>query len=351
VVLKNADVRPDDPAAFSGGAAGEPADAPENQAQVTAVKPVSGWRSLVYRPYRVGRNWSVTQVAGGLLIAAVCAAAVVWYVPRIVSTNRRALTGSVTSSGILTLNFQNPGVISVIKVEPNEAVHRGQVLAVEYAPTMGALIGADNAAIGAVQAKIAQLKSDEVIYPLHAPADQAQVASENAQMAGDQARLEADREKLAETEIIAPSAGVVVAANGQPGESVTSSGIHNYSSTAPAQGSQGPAFSLLPEGPQSYSHAAASQSSLPVIALRVSSSWSVVAYVPENSVSAVRSGERVTVSVPAAGIKNVRGSVLEMLPDPVQSSSGLLYQAVISISGSVSNPPLNDMAANIELDR
>jgi multidrug resistance efflux pump len=347
VVLKNADIRPDDPVAIPGGEPGDPA----GQERVTAMKPVSGWRSLVYRPYRVGRNWSVTQVLGGLLIAAVCVGAVIWYVPRIVSTSRKALTGSVTSSGILTLNFQNPGVISVIKVEPDEAVHKGQVLAVEYAPTMGATIEADNAAIGAVQAKIAQLKSDEAIYPAHAPADQAQIASENAESAGDQARLQADREKLAETEIIAPAAGVVVAANGQPGEAVTSSGIHNYSSAAQAQGSQGPAFSLLPEGPQSYSHASASQSSLPVIALRVSSTWSVVAYVPENSVSGIQSGEQVTVSVPAAGIKNVRGSVLEVLPDPVQSSSGLLYQAVISISGSVSNQPLNDMAANIELDR
>ena len=89
---------------------------------------------------------------------------------------------------------------------------------------------------------------------------------------------------------------------------------------------------------------------LPVVTLRVSSAWSVVAYVPESSVSGIKTGERVTVSVPAAAIKNVRGSVLEVLPDPVQSSSGLLYQAVVSISGTVPSPPLNGMAANIELD-
>jgi multidrug resistance efflux pump len=356
VVLKNAGLRPDDPAAIPDSEPEAPVGSPGGREPVTATKPVSGWRFLVYRPYRIGRSWSVTQVLGGLLITAVCAAAVVWYVPRVASTNRKALTGSVTSSGILALNFQNSGVISVIKVDPNEAVHKGQVLAVEYAPTMGATIDADNAAISAVQAKIAQLKSDETIYPesiypLHFAQDQAQIASENAQMAGDQAQLQTDRERLAETEIIAPSAGVVIAANGQPGESVTSSGIRNYSSAAQAQGSQGPVFSLLPEGPQSSSRSSASQSSLSVITLRVSSTWSVVAYVPESSVSGIKSGEPVTVSVPAAGIKNVRGTILEVLPDPVQSSSGLLYQAVIRISGSAPSPPLNGMAADIELSR
>ena len=94
-----------------------------------------------------------------------CVAAVAWYVPRVASTNRKALTGNVASSGIVALNFQNSGVISVIKVQPNQPVHKGQVLAVQYAPTMGALISADNAAISAVQAKVAQLKSDEAIYP------------------------------------------------------------------------------------------------------------------------------------------------------------------------------------------
>src|SRR3984893_7727340 len=314
VVLKNTDLRLDDPATIPGGEPEAPAGNPVGQEHVTGTKQVSGWRSLVYRPYRIGRHWRVTQVVCGLLIAAVCAVAVIWYVPRVASTNSKALTGSVTSSGILALNFQNSGVISVIKVDPNEAVHKGQVLAVEYAPSMGATIDADNAAISAVQAKIAQLKSDETVYPesiYPLPFCQDQLASENAQVAMDQAQLQTDRERLAETEIIAPSAGVVIAANGQPGESVTSSGIRNYSSASQAQGSQGPVFSLLPEGPQSSSHSSASQSSLPVITLRASSTWSVVAYVPESSVSGIKSGEPVTVSVPAAVIKNVRGSILE----------------------------------------
>jgi multidrug resistance efflux pump len=320
---------------------------PDLANQVLAADPNT---AVAYRRHRTRRKWSVLQVAGGLLIAGACAAAAVWYVPRVVSTDRKMLTGSVTSSGIVTLNFQNPGVISVIKVGPNELVHKGQVLAVEYAPNATAIVAADRAGITAVQAKIAELKDDETLYPQTVPADQAQIASENAQMATDEAQLDTDRMKLAATEIVAPSPGLIVAANGQLGEAVTSSGIRGYSSSNQQVSQQSsPQFSLLPEGPQSVGHASGSQSSLPVILLRVSSNWSVAAFVPENSVSTLKAGQPVTVSVPAAGINNVQGQIQEVMPEPVTSSSGPLYQVMISISGRVPNPPLDGMAANVEL--
>ena len=44
----------------------------------------------------------------------------------------------------------------------------------------------------------------------------------------DEAQLATDRMKIAATEIIAPADGTVVAANGQPGETVTSVGIRDY---------------------------------------------------------------------------------------------------------------------------
>jgi hypothetical protein len=55
-------------------------------------------------------------------------------------------TRSPSSRGVVTLDFQNPGVISVVKVQPNQPVHKGQVLAIEYAPNVGALLTAGNAA-------------------------------------------------------------------------------------------------------------------------------------------------------------------------------------------------------------
>jgi multidrug resistance efflux pump len=299
---------------------------------------------------RIRRKWSLAQVVGGLLIAAVGVTAVVWYVPRVVNNDRNMLTGAVTSSGVVTLNFESAGTISAVKVQPNQSVHKGQVLAVEYEPNADALVAADNAEISAVQTKIAQLKTNETLYPLTLADDKTQIASENAQYAADLAQLATDRMRMTATEIIAPSAGVIVATNGQPGEAVTSSGIRDYSGSS-AQGvqQQRPTFSLLPEGPQSTSRVSASGSSLPVITLRVSSGWGVVTLIPEDRVSSIKAGQAVTVSVPAAGIKDVRGKVQEVLPSPVETSAGPEYQAVISITGIVASQPLAGMATDVEL--
>jgi multidrug resistance efflux pump len=312
--------------------------------------PKHGPRHGVYRRYRIGRYWSWMQVVAGVLLAGVLAAGVVWYVPRVIRDDHEMFTGSVATSGIVILNFPSSGIISSVRVQLNQPVHRGQVLAAEYAPTAGLLIKADNEEISAVQAKIAVLKYDEAENPLQAPSDNAQIAAEDAQMAEDNVQLANDRMKMAATEIVAPAAGVIVAANGEPGEAVTSSGIRDYSSTSQGVSAQEqPQFSLLPEGPQAVGHNAAAGTSLPVIAMRVSFTWQVVALVPEDLVQSVKAGQAVAVSVPAARIKNVPGQVQEVLPNPTISSTGTLYQAIIAINSNVTNPPLDGMAADIQL--
>ena len=93
--------------------------------------------------------------------------------------------------------------------------------------------------------------------------------------------------------IFAPSAGTVVAVNGLPGETADAEGIRDYSSQP--QGppiTQQPLFSLFPEGPQPSTESGGSAAaSLPVIALRTSSTWQVVVLVPENSVAAAQPGQ------------------------------------------------------------
>ena len=166
----------------------------------------------------------------------------------------------------------------------------------------------------------------------------------------DEAELATDRMKIAATEIVAPSNGTVVAANGQPGETVTSSGIRDYTTdSGRTSASQRPPFSLLPEGPQSVRTAAGGGSALPVIALRVSASWQVVALVPESSVSTVSQGMAVKISVPAAHIAGVRGQVDEVLPTPVSTAQGIFYQAVVAITGNTASQPLSGMAADVQL--
>ncbi len=298
------------------------------------------------------RTWP--QRVGGLLIAGACVAAVAWYVPRVMRDDRQLFTGTVTSSGIITLNFAVSGEIGKVNVHLDQKVRKGQVLAAEYAPSIDSVVAADKAAIAAEQAKIAQLRAAKAADPAAAPGDNAQLEAENAQLALDKAQLETDEAKVTATKIVAPSDGTVIAANGQPGETVTTAGIRNYvTDSAQAPTSQGPAFSLLPEGPQTVHRASASQSALPVVALRISTSWQVVALIPESSISRIREGSSVTISVPAGHITAVPGHITEILPTPTSTSDGTFYQAVITITGHPAilplNGPLNGMTADIRI--
>ena len=328
--------------------------------------------------YWIRRRWTWLQRAGGVLIACACVAGAAWYVPRVMSDDSKLLTGTVTSSGVVTLNFAYPGQISKVGVRPGQWVRKGQVLAAEYDPDAASVVAADKAAIASAQAaialaqaaiasaqaKIAELKTAEAADPAAAAADNAQLAADNAQLAAektqlaagqaqlaaDQAQLATDREKVVATEIVAPSSGVVVACNGQPGQTVTSAGIRDYaadSQQAPA--AQGPQFSLLPESPQTVHRVPAGQSALPVIALRTSAAWQVVALIPEDSVSGIKPGQIVTVSVPSAHITGVPGQIAEVAPTPVSTSEGVFYQAAVTIASHTQNLPLNGMAADIRL--
>ena len=286
-----------------------------------------------------------------MLIAGACVVSAAWYVPRVMRDDRGLLTGTVVSSGIVTLNFPNAGAIATLNVRLDQQVRKGQVLASQYMPNAGSLLAADHATIAADQAKIAELKAAEAADPAAAAGDNAQIAADKAQLALDQSELVTNQAKIATAEIVAPADGIVVAVNGQPGQTVTSSGIRDYATDShQASASQRPPFSLLPEGPQPVSHTPVSGSALPVIALRVSATWQVIALIPENSVSAIKPGRQVTISVPAAQISGVRATIDEVLPTPASMSGGTVYQAVVTLTGHAAGLPLNGMAADVRLD-
>jgi multidrug resistance efflux pump len=284
------------------------------------------------------------QRIGGFVIAAACLAAAIWYVPRVISNDNHQLTGTVTSSGVVSLNFTKAGYLASVPVHAGQTVHKGQTLATEYAPATSSLLTADKAAISSDQARLAQLKAVPV-------ADQkAEVAAANAQLAKDQATLASDKVNAAATQIVAPSAGTVIAVNGQPGETVSVTGLKTgSSSTQTTQTSQAPLFSLLPEGPQSAKSGGSANSALPVVELRTSATWHVVALVPESQVSSVKTGQSVTISVPSAHIKDVQGQVQEILPSPTSTASGLAYQAVVSVTGHATAQPMDGMAADVRI--
>jgi multidrug efflux pump subunit AcrA (membrane-fusion protein) len=301
-------------------------------------------------PYsiRSARTWP--QRVGGILIAAVVVASAIWYIPSVLRDNRQLLTGTVASSGVITLNFSNAGEISEINAKLNTPVQKGQVLAKEYAPDAASLVAADNAAIAADEAKIAQVRAAEAAGPANDTIDSTQLSAANAQLALDQAQLATDSMKILTAEIVAPSAGVIVAANGQVGQTVTTSGIRDYEADSQEQSAaQGPAFSLLPEGPQTGRRINASASAVPVFALRTSINWQVIVLIPESAVARVRAGQRVAISVPADHIKDVPGQVSDVLPTPTPTSAGVVYQAVVNITGHAPIVPLNGMTADVEL--
>jgi len=297
---------------------------------------------------RSPRTWP--QKVGGILIAAAVVACAVWYIPSVLRDNRQLLTGTVASSGVITLNFSNAGEISAINAKLNTPVQKGQVLAKEYAPNAASLVAADNAAIAADNAKIAQVRAAEAARPANDAIDAAQLSAANAQLALDQAQLATNSMKIVSAEIVAPSAGVIVAANGQVGQTVTTSGIRDYEADSQQQSAaQGPAFSLLPEGPQTGRRITASASAVPVFALRTSINWQVIVLIPESAVARVRAGQRVAISVPAEHIKDVPGQVSDVLPTPTPTSAGVVYQAVVNITGHAAIVPLNGMTADVEL--
>jgi multidrug efflux pump subunit AcrA (membrane-fusion protein) len=290
------------------------------------------------------RNVTIPQVIGGILIAAIVVAAAIWYVPRIVKADDRSFTGSVSSSGVTNLNFANSGLVGKVPIQLGQAVRAGQVLATETSPSTTAAISADKAAIAADRASLAELKSGTPTSKT-----QASIAAAGAQLAKDEAQLASDKVKLAETQIIAPEAGTIIAISGQTGETVTAAGIRSYSSQSQTAGSQSPPFSLLPEGPAANVKSSSSESALPMIALRTSSSWQVTVLVPESEIQQVHGGQAVTVAVPAVGLNGVRGTIQQVSPTPVSTSIGTAYQAIVRISGHQRITPLGGMTANVQL--
>jgi len=298
------------------------------------------------------------QRIGGFVIAAACVAAAIWYVPRVISNDSHQLTGTVTSSGVVSLNFTKSGYLASVPVRAGQAVHKGQTLATEYAPATSSLLAADKStiasdqsAITSDQARLAQLKAVPVAdETAEVAAANAQLAKDQAQLAKDQATEASDKVDAEATQIVAPSAGTVIAVNGAPGETVSAIGLKTgASSTQTTQTSQAPLFSLLPEGPQSSKSGQGSGSALPVVELRTSTTWHVVALIPESQVSSVKAGQAVTISVPSSHLQDVKGQVQEILPTPTSTSSGLAYQAVVSVTGKATAQPMDGMAADVRI--
>jgi multidrug efflux pump subunit AcrA (membrane-fusion protein) len=298
------------------------------------------------------RQATGVQRAGGAIIAVACVLMCCWYVRQIASANRDVLTGSVTSTGVLDLNFAAAGVVADVLVHVGQRVRKDQLLATESAPGAAAIAAADAQAVTADREQ------------LDAQTTAVSVASDRAQLARDEARLAADEQAVAQSRIVAPAAGLVTAVDAQPGQTAEPAGIREDVAD-PAPASPQPLFSLLPLSPQvNVKTGMTGSATLPMIQLRISGSWEVLTLIPESTASSVHAGQAVRVSVPAAGLGGLSGVVREVLATPVATSDGDMYEAIVTIasrccsshccsnhccSNHEADPPLDGMTANITL--
>jgi multidrug efflux pump subunit AcrA (membrane-fusion protein) len=289
------------------------------------------------------RRWPARQTTSvqrfvGLLVAVACVLTCFWYVRQVAAADRNVLTGSVTSTGVVDLNFTAAGVVANVLVRVGETVHKNQLLATEVAPGAVAIETADAAAVTADKEQLGAQTGTA-----------ASIASDRAQLARDEAKLAGDEQNLAQTRILAPAAGVVTAVDAEPGQSAAPAGIRDYVGD-PSPADPPPLFSLLPESPQVSSKAGVTgATTLPMIELRTSGSWEVLALVPESSASSVRAGQAVQVSVPSARLTAVPGTIEEVLATPVTTAEGDMYEALVTIASHRADPPLDGMTANISL--
>jgi multidrug efflux pump subunit AcrA (membrane-fusion protein) len=282
---------------------------------------------------------SSAQRLGGILLAVASVIGVALYVPSILAANSRSFTGVVSSSGIASLNFAASGRVGSVRVHLGQAVRKGELLATETGAARTAAVRADRAAITADKANLAALQADGSAA--------ASIAAARAQLAKDRARRAAGQMKLAATQIVAPRSGTVVAIFGQPGETVSPAGLPSSAAHAQASPGQQRRFSLLPSGPMASLRAAGM--ALPVIALRTGGGWQVRLLIPQTDTSAVKVGGDVTISVPAAQLTGIRGTITELSPTPVASSGSAAYEAVVQVVGRTRTIPLSGMTANVRL--
>jgi multidrug efflux pump subunit AcrA (membrane-fusion protein) len=275
---------------------------------------------------------------GGILLAGASVVGVALSVPSILAGHSHSFTG-VVSGGIASLSFGTSGRVGRVRVHLGQMVRKGEVLATEAGAASAAAVRADRAAITADKANLAAQQADG-----SAPAS---ITAARAQLEKDRAHRAADRMKLVATEIVAPSDGTVVAINSQPGETVSRTGPRSSAVRAQASPGQQPKFSLLPGGSMASLRAAGL--ALPMIALRTGRRWQVSLLIPQTDRSAVKVGEDVTISVPAAQLSGVKGTIRELSPAPVTSSGGAAYEAVVRVLGRTRSTPFSGLTANVQL--
>lgn len=186
-------------------------------------------------PRRPRRPWTprrwVAVIAGGLLVVAVIALAVVLWPTRqpagpgdeIMRVTRSAETTTVTVSGTLapqqqaTASFAVPGRVTSVDVRVGDRVEQGQGLATVDDRDLANAVTLADAQATAARAQLQTVREAD-------QATAAQITAARAQVTSAQAQADDARRRLADATLTAPLAGVVAAVNVQVGDQVSGTG-------------------------------------------------------------------------------------------------------------------------------
>ena len=281
------------------------------------------------------------QRLGGILLAAASVVGAALYVPSILAADSRSFTGVVSSSGIASLNFAASGRVGSIRVHLGQAVRQGELLATETGAARTAVVRADRAAITADKANLAALQAD---------GSAAASITAGPGPAGPRTGPGGPRTGGSWSPPRSWRPGARDRRRHLPGSltrRVSPAGLRSSGVHAQASPGQQRRFSLLPSGLMASLRAAGM--ALPVIALRTGGGWQVRLLIPPTGTSAVKVGGNVTISVPAAQLTGIKGTITELSPRPVASSGSASHEAVVQVPGRTRITPLSGMTANVEL--
>ena len=240
----------------------------------------------------------------GSLIAGACVASAAWYVPRVMTEDRKVITGTVSSSGVVALNFAASGQIGKVNVHLDQAVRKGEVLAAEYAPNADSIVTADKAAIAAEQAKIAQLRghsrrgSGQCRRRQRGASRGQGPAGLGPGPAGDrpfEGRRHGDRRAVCRDQSSRPTAS-----QAKPSPPQASGLTHRIPGRQPRCRDR--SSRCCPRARSRSGRMRRPDHRCRSSRCACQTAWQIVALIPEGSVSGIKTGQKVTIDVPTVGI-------------------------------------------------
>jgi len=300
------------------------------------------------RPAALGPAPGTTSRRRALVVATLVVAAVV-AVPltiKALDSAAKSISAVVEPTNQVNLNFQNSGPLAAIMVRSGQRVTKGQVVATQAGTSEATAVANDQATLAAAETELNQLEQLlKVDYNAIA-----QVHVVRADISRDQAQLAVDKQRqsqmAAQTSLVSPVDGLVVAVSGTPGETVDSMGVRIYRPQGTAV-SGSPSLQLFPSAPNdTNSHA---DPYAPVVTIDQWPRWQVTAQVPESQISSVHPGEHAVFSLAALKGSKLACEVTQIVPNPLSVGGSVAYDVRLRLEQGAPQGVLPGMTGSVVL--